>query len=327
MRDSTFDVMKGIGIIAMIIGHSHVPMVIKDFIFAWHMPLFFIVSGYFYKPSQIKEHVKKNFRSLVVPYLVTAILMFLLCLLKNSFHETNIINPLLGIVVASGSKGLPMLGDYYVGAIWFLLALFWCRITYNIINQKISQPLQGIVILSVAILSTYIATKIYIPTNLLQGISAMVFFYIGNLFRKRDLFHVQLNWLILAIGILAMIATMTTSEDDYPMSMVRCYYGYYPVNVIASCFCTYFIYRFILYMGENISSKILSLLGSLSMLILCIHIIDLNFDCWYNFNKVFLHLEGGFNKLVSLIWHLTFAILLSVFLAKNKVVRSIFGLK
>ena len=93
------------------------------------------------------------------------------------------------------------------------------------------------------------------------------------------------------------------------------------------CFCTYFIYRFILYMGENISSKILSLLGRLSMLILCIHIIDLNFDCWYNFNKVFLHLEGGFNKLVSLIWHLTFAILLSVFLAKNKVVRSIFGLK
>ena len=47
MRDPVFDIMKGIGIVAVIIGHSTVPGFIFKFLFIWHMPLFFIIGGLF----------------------------------------------------------------------------------------------------------------------------------------------------------------------------------------------------------------------------------------------------------------------------------------
>lgn len=39
------DIAKGITIILMIMGHSSLPKVCSDFIYAFHMPLFFVSSG------------------------------------------------------------------------------------------------------------------------------------------------------------------------------------------------------------------------------------------------------------------------------------------
>lgn len=48
-RDNTWDAVKGIGIILMVVGHSGCPMVMHDFIYLFHMGLFFFVSGRFLK--------------------------------------------------------------------------------------------------------------------------------------------------------------------------------------------------------------------------------------------------------------------------------------
>lgn len=46
-RDIAVDVAKGIGILLVILGHLKNPLM--DFIYAFHMPLFFFVSGMFVK--------------------------------------------------------------------------------------------------------------------------------------------------------------------------------------------------------------------------------------------------------------------------------------
>lgn len=53
-RIDWIDTAKGIGIIAVIIGHFHVPDLTMRLIYSWHMPLFFIISGILYtdKPFQ-----------------------------------------------------------------------------------------------------------------------------------------------------------------------------------------------------------------------------------------------------------------------------------
>ena len=48
MRDATFDMLKGIGILLVIIGHTFMKE-IGPYIQAFHMPLFFMVAGYFFK--------------------------------------------------------------------------------------------------------------------------------------------------------------------------------------------------------------------------------------------------------------------------------------
>ncbi|MBQ7276495.1 MAG: hypothetical protein IJS58_04510 [Bacilli bacterium] len=49
-RNIGMDIAEGIGILLMILGHVHISeLVINHLIYAFHMPLFFIISGFFIK--------------------------------------------------------------------------------------------------------------------------------------------------------------------------------------------------------------------------------------------------------------------------------------
>ena len=48
-RDVRIDALRGIGILLMVLGHVHfLPAVIKKLIYAFHIPLFFYLSGYLF---------------------------------------------------------------------------------------------------------------------------------------------------------------------------------------------------------------------------------------------------------------------------------------
>lgn len=49
-RDAEFDIAKGILILCVVIGHGGSDS-IADFMYRFHMPLFFILSGFFYRKS------------------------------------------------------------------------------------------------------------------------------------------------------------------------------------------------------------------------------------------------------------------------------------
>lgn len=74
-RNVAIDVMKGIGIILMVIGHMHYSHSIEKFIYGFHMPLFFWISGYLYKPpTAIKVFIARKAKGLILPYAVFGIL-------------------------------------------------------------------------------------------------------------------------------------------------------------------------------------------------------------------------------------------------------------
>ncbi len=59
-RIGWIDVTKGIAILLVILGHSLVGLKINDYIFAFHMPVFFITSGILFRPKSIPAVIKKN---------------------------------------------------------------------------------------------------------------------------------------------------------------------------------------------------------------------------------------------------------------------------
>lgn len=69
-RNLLFDIIKGIGIILMIIGH--LTQYATNIIFSFHMPLFFILSGYFYKQTDIKSGLINDAKRLIIPYIITS---------------------------------------------------------------------------------------------------------------------------------------------------------------------------------------------------------------------------------------------------------------
>ncbi len=100
-RDDKWDMVKGIGIIFMVLGHSGIPCSIHDFIYLFHMGLFFFVSGYFLKLpknyEEIKWHqdyylfVKKKLKALWLPFVEYG--LFFLAL-HNVFYDILLIkNP------------------------------------------------------------------------------------------------------------------------------------------------------------------------------------------------------------------------------------------
>ena len=65
--------LKAFGIIAVILGHIDNPL--NEFIFSWHMPLFFMISGFFIKPNfSLKDLIIKDWKRLIIPYFIFAFL-------------------------------------------------------------------------------------------------------------------------------------------------------------------------------------------------------------------------------------------------------------
>ena len=48
-RNRVFDIMKGVGILSVILGHMDIESYWRNVIYSFHMPLFFILAGYFFR--------------------------------------------------------------------------------------------------------------------------------------------------------------------------------------------------------------------------------------------------------------------------------------
>lgn len=68
------DFLKGLAIILVVIGHNANDD-IKEFIYSFHMPLFFIMSGFLFSPKPIKQYFRKSVKRLVIPYIAFMIVI------------------------------------------------------------------------------------------------------------------------------------------------------------------------------------------------------------------------------------------------------------
>lgn len=55
-HNSQISIAKAIGIILMVAGHSGCPEYMHDFIYMFHMPLFFFLSAYFFREEKVTFH-------------------------------------------------------------------------------------------------------------------------------------------------------------------------------------------------------------------------------------------------------------------------------
>lgn len=109
-RIEWIDIAKGITIYLMVIGHTSIPHCISDFIWSFHMPFFFMISGLMFTPSKAdnyKRYLERKAKTMIIPYL-----FFLLC---NMWY--------LWIWGMEIPLSMFTIGDK-VGAYWFLQVLF-----------------------------------------------------------------------------------------------------------------------------------------------------------------------------------------------------------
>lgn len=89
-RIAWIDISKGIAILCTIVGHCIGKNKIGIFIFSFHMPLFFVLSGYTLKKTavaDISRATAKDFRRLYVPVIAVVLIDFLVRAAKAFFFK------------------------------------------------------------------------------------------------------------------------------------------------------------------------------------------------------------------------------------------------
>lgn len=95
-KNDAITIAKALGIILMVLAHARCPQWLEHFIWMFHMPLFFCVSGYCFKDKYLgdaKTFVMKRIKALYIPFVKWS-LVFLV--LHNFFYSINIYNDIYG---------------------------------------------------------------------------------------------------------------------------------------------------------------------------------------------------------------------------------------
>ena len=161
-RMQYWDVAKGITILLVIMGHlPQTPAWLTQAIYTFHMPFFFIANAFFIKHYDVKIHAKKNFKSLLVPYMVVCVLEAICYALRGNtdVYYTYDILRVNGEVISGqdmsfGRIFLDKIADMFAGIsftsssfkafesvwiVWFLAVLFVSKMLYVSMMQTISK--------------------------------------------------------------------------------------------------------------------------------------------------------------------------------------------
>ena len=151
--------LKGIGIILVVVAHYRLPAALDTYIFSFHMPLFFFISGFLFNfvkyAGSATTFIKDRFRSLIVPYFAFAALTCLFYFLLDEtytpgvtsieFFEADALYGVYSILYALG----PMVS--YNPPLWFLTCLFVTELLfYGLTREYYWEPRKLILWLTVA---------------------------------------------------------------------------------------------------------------------------------------------------------------------------------
>ena len=190
-RNLSVDIAKGIAIILVIVGHGHcISHLTFSFIYSFHMPLFFIVAGLFYREKEINDSIRRDFRRLMIPYFIFASLSVLKFMISKGVLQGDIQSVIDSVVAmcwmsATSHKSVFFSDIPSVGIIWFLPTLFVCKNLYNIISRNVKHERRKVMVLCILLSVSGIAGDMLVnlPFGILTGCGALVFYMAGDMIR------------------------------------------------------------------------------------------------------------------------------------------------
>lgn len=163
-RLESIDALKGIGILFMVLGHMHFSTMFDHYVYAFHMPLFFLISGYLYrKPDSMKKTIFRKTKRLLVPYFSFGTGYWILWLILHGKKEEKLFAPFLALIF-NGIDGL-----VYESALWFLPTLFVAYIVFSVIDRKTEQVMQKAVLVILLSITGCMTTGIIFASENMGG--------------------------------------------------------------------------------------------------------------------------------------------------------------
>lgn len=287
------DSLKGFAIILVVLGHIASPF--SRLIYSFHMPLFFIASGFFLNPTnELKSELIKSFKRLFNPFFIYLALGFIVEFLKRFYldREQLKFDDFTGALIYMDYDRL--LGTYAF-VLWFLPALFIGKALVYLILKHSRFFLIEIALISIAFLIGY---NFNFPLAIDDGLISAPYIFIGYYFYKNK-------------GVLANKTTMIILL--IPLLLISFVYGVPELNISTKYFesifinliwtCTLSLLLFILFSKLKFNLKAIEYLGINSLLIFLIHPYTNNI-AYYVASNYFLQLSISLTILVLITYSL-----------------------
>lgn len=215
------DAIKGVGVFLVILGHNK--SLINDWIYSFHIPLFFILSGIFHssKDNYYMFFLKK-IRTLIIPYIFLSIPLYIFWLIigrkfgEAAIKKTPILEASMGVLlgtnitkISSIEWGTPM---------WFLPCLFLVvNIFYFISHLKKNK----IIILNIVFIFLNILlsklVEVKLPWSILTALVALPYYslgyYLKNFFLKNENYKINI-FLSIVLLIINLIGYRLNGRTD-----------------------------------------------------------------------------------------------------------------
>lgn len=254
-RIDEYDIIKGLAIIMVVVGHTACPQQVHNMCYLIHMPLFFILSGCTIRGGQnfaslqdVVKFCKKKIVSFYIPFL-----MFVLpiCMLHNAIwnlgiYENHYDTHQYVIQIARCFAFSIGQTEPFLPQLWFLKTLFVAEILYAIIHYVCSKiGCKFWWVIAAMAISVIVLPKGSVPqaleTNVIWPVKACVFMVTGT-FLKLANNKKFVKWLILPFVVLwTFVAQQTyiSFQHSYGIEFVEqvgisilAYYSFFYVSTI-----------------------------------------------------------------------------------------------
>lgn len=277
-RDETFDIMKGFLILMVVVGHLPAGK-LSPLVYSFHMPIFFIIAGYFFRQRNFALELRTDFRRLLLPYFFTSlVIMSIACARYFLFGADELFEKILCVLWGSGKITRNQFFGHYLwtSPVWFLYAMFWARIIFSYIVKMRKLPFAFFVSLALSIIAININDLVDVPFSLLPGICAVSFVFAGYFIREKQLLYKKTK--IVPCCVVCWFV-MISVDGNTDVNFCR-YLGFFIIDLLGSLGAFFIIYTVIdsfskkEWYQDSIWRKILLSLGRYCLVILAIHSIE-----------------------------------------------------
>jgi fucose 4-O-acetylase-like acetyltransferase len=341
-RIGYIDVARGIGILLVVLAHNDLALVsllLYRFIYSFHMPLFFFLSGYFLRTDiSFPRFLGRRFNTVLKPYLFTILLIYL-----TSVSFSN-----MSFKTALGRMGKAMYASgLYIDwvQLWFLPSLFvtslFAFLLYRLLLRRMnSRWMRWLLLLGMAAIGVYFLDAFYpyslsllgkryelygLPYSLDLVLLTGFYYLLGSEIRQLSLTDLlnSLWFLLVTGGLLVSLAVFIPQTIDFNTRL-------FPLFLVSTLRAVLGI-LFTLAVSKQIEqrftplSSVLAYIGQASLFILIFHVPIQEF--W---NGKILHLTNS--QLLATIAAFLISVGLSlafykVFVEQNPVASFFFGRK
>ncbi len=307
-----YDSIKGIGIMLVVLGHIWIaPEFLQKIIYAFHMPMFFILSGYLFNQEEkihlkLSEFVVPRVKRLYFPALFIGVTCAVPSVVSGQIDSiTEFAVKSFGILYSIPKAEL----TFNCTPIWFLTCLLCVEIYYYLLIKFVQRNLWiavGCAFSVGVVLSREVS--FFSPLNSHIALSGLFFFYIGTILRTCHFIDNHRPKIIYAcLAVFALLISTYLNPIKVGMASNRLGdLNYLIIGVISGSYLVFCLARLL----KNI--KIISFLGRNTILIL-----GYNYWAYLLVDQFFRYFSLPYNWAVNFFVQILLFILASLVLTKS----------